>query len=68
MECFESWARVATFEGRIVRERVYFYQDTNIVTYYIFESEIHEWLFFRKAGTSSKQFSLLTILSTRGDK
>lgn len=46
MECFESWARVATFEGRIVRERVYFYQDTNIVTYYIFENEIHESGYF----------------------
>lgn len=45
MECFESWARVATFEGRIVRERVYFYQDTNIVTYYIFENEIQVVIF-----------------------
>lgn len=60
MECFESWARVATFEGRIVRERVYFYQDTNIFTYYIFESEIHESGYFfakRELRASSSHYS-----------
>lgn len=56
MECFES---LATFEGRIVRERVYFYQDTNIFTY-IFESEIHESGYFfakRELRASSSHYS-----------